>query len=265
MEVGGPGVAWSVLAALLLVSSVGLASILKLVATLALTLLAAAITFLLTLFLRARVDEAPLCSRLAAPAPSLQRRPGSVSRPRGSSPVMTGCEALDRPIQDMISFIIRDYVLAWYSGISSNNRFPGENVLQCNIVSISSKHSSLCPDEVRCNLYNVVTLLTERIYVVDWVPYLTTHLVDNIATHVRLFKNARNKYNAPLKDGEARPADLETIFFNYEAEMEGDICRDNVCLNQEGETLYFQELCELLLYLVLPRQEFESGKMVSLS
>ena len=115
---------------------------------------------------------------------------------------------------------------------------------------------------MRCNLYNVVTLLTERIYVVDWVPYLTTHLVDNIATHVRLFKNARTKYNAPLKDGEARPADLETIFFNYEAEMEGDICRDNVCLNQEGETLYFQELCELLLYLVLPRQEFESGIII---
>ena len=138
MEVGGPGVAWSVLAALLLVSSVGLGSILKLVATLALTLLAAAITFLLTLFLRARVDEAPLCSRLAAPAPSLQRRPGSVPRPRGSSPVMTGCEALDRPIQDMIAFIIRDYVLAWYSAISSNNRFPGENVVLCHLVSALS-------------------------------------------------------------------------------------------------------------------------------
>ena len=116
------------------------------------------------------------------------------------------------------------------------------------------------PDEIRFILYNTVTLLTERIYVVDWVSYLTTELVDNIATHVRLFKNARNKYNAPLKEGEARPADLETIFFNYEVEMEGDICRDNVCLSSEGETLYFQELCELLLYLVLPKHEFESGE-----
>ena len=107
-----------------------------------------------------------------------------------------------------------------------------------------------------------MTLLTERIYVVDWVSYLTTELVDNIATHVRLFKNARNKYNAPLKEGEARPADLETIFFNYEVEMEGDICRDSVCLSNEGETLYFQELCEILLYLVLPKHEFESGATV---
>ena len=48
-------------------------------------------------------------------------------------------------------------------------------------------------DEVRGNLYNIVTLLTERIYVVDWVTYLTTDLVDNIATHVRLFKNAKHK------------------------------------------------------------------------
>ena len=114
-------------------------------------------------------------------------------------------------------------------------------------------------DEIRCIMYNVVTLLTERIHAVDWVTYLTTDLVDNIATHVRLFKNARNKYNSPMRDGEARAADLETTFFNYEAEMEGDICRDNVCLNQEGETLYFQELCELLLYLVLPKHEFQSG------
>ena len=123
---------------------------------------------------------------------------------------------------------------------------------------IPGLHDS-CLDEVRGNLYHIVTLLTERIYVVDWVTYLTTDLVDNIATHVRLFKNAKHKYNSPIKDGEARPADLETIFFNYEAEMEGDICRDNVSLNKEGETLYFQELCELLLFLVLPRHEFQSG------
>ena len=94
----------------------------------------------------------------------------------------------------------------------------------------------------------------------DWVAYLTQDFVDDIATHVRLFKNARNKHNSPIRDGEARPADLETIFFNYEAEMEGDTCRDDVCLNMEGESLYFQELCELLLYLVLPKHEFQSGK-----
>ena len=90
--------------------------------------------------------------------------------------------------------------------------------------------------------------------------------MDTIATHVRLFKNARTKFNSPIKEGEARPADLETIFFNYEAEMEGEvICRDAVCLSKEGENLYFQELCELLLYLVLPKHEFQAGPVRCLS
>ena len=45
--------------------------------------------------------------------------------------------------------------------------------------------------------------------------------------------------------------------------MEGEICRDQVCLDQEEETQYFQELCEMLLYLILPTQEFANGKIVT--
>ena len=258
MDIAGPGVAWAVLAALLLVSSVGVISILKMIVIVILSILGCVITFFLTLFVTTKMDTTYLCSRLAMRPPVIQRRPAPVSRSSSQSPVMTGCEDLDRPIQDIINFIIRDYVMSWYSGITSNNTFPGQNMRKY----VSHLIMYIITDEIRCNLYNAVTLLTERIYVVDWVSYLTTELVDNIATHVRLFKNARNKYNAPFKDGEARPADLETIFFNYEVEMEGDICRDNVCVSKEGETLYFQELCELLLYLVLPKHEFESGKRI---
>ena len=37
------------------------------------------------------------------------------------------------------------------------------------------------------------------------------------------------------------------------------MCRDGVCLDSEGERLYWQEVCELLLYLLLPRTEFQTG------
>ena len=70
-----------------------------------------------------------------------------------------------------------------------------------------------------------------------------------------------------LKEGEARPADLETIFFDFEVliiivtnfqenslstvetspaktkfqvGMEGEVCRDQVCLDSEAETQYLQ-------------------------
>ena len=35
-------------------------------------------------------------------------------------------------------------------------------------------------------------------------------------TLFRLFKLARGRFKAPLKEGEARPADLESLFFDAE-------------------------------------------------
>lgn len=54
-------------------------------------------------------------------------------------------------------------------------------------------------------------MLTSRVKEVDWIPYLTTRLVDDAATHLRLFKQSRAKMkyldkniksprNSPLRD-----------------------------------------------------------------
>ena len=230
-------VGWAVLAGLLLITSVGLSGVLNILLSLCLTLITILLVFLLTNYALTTLDQSWRCVRVRSKHSRLPRRVVTTNTIRQT--VMTGSPATDKPLQDMISYIIRDFVTSWYRNISTTN--------------------SSFPDELRAILCQVVTLITERIYVVDWVPYLTTNLVDTIATHVRLFKNARTRYNSPIKEGEARPADLETIFFNYEAEMEGDVCRDAVCLSKEGENLYFQELCELLLYLVLPKHEFQAG------
>ena len=48
-----------------------------------------------------------------------------MTRSASQTPVMTGCEDMDRPIQDIINFVIRDYVMSWYGAITSNNTFPG--------------------------------------------------------------------------------------------------------------------------------------------
>lgn len=41
--------------------------------------------------------------------------------------------------------------------------------------------------------------------------------------------------------------------------MEGRICRDSVCTEAASEMRYLQDLSDLLLYLLLPQQEFEAG------
>lgn len=230
-------IAWGVLALALLILSVGLKSIFNMIIILIIAVVMVIIVFFLTIFAYGKINQDPLCSRLKKHYIREPFKPTS-KKPIKTYTILTGSSAIDRPLQDMISYIIRDYILAWYKKISFNTNFP---------------------DEVRAILSMTVTLLTERVGQVDWVPYLTTQLVDDVASHVRLFKSARNKYKSPLKDGEARPADLESIFFDFEVEMEGEVCRDQVCLDKDEETQYFQELCEMLVYLILPRHEFGNG------
>ena len=80
-----------------------------------------------------------------------------------------------------------------------------------------------------------------------------------MASHVRLFKSAKTKAKSPLKDGEARPTDLETLFFDHEVCMEGEVCRDTVSLDPLAELHYLQDISETLLYLLLPEKEFCSA------
>jgi len=229
---------WLVLAAILAVCSLGLRGILGCVLLILLAVVSCVLVSLLVLFQAGRVSSEPLCSRIRRRG----RREGSLGPrlPRRlptqqTFSELTGSETLDQPIQDMIGYIIRDYIDSWYKGISPHPAFP---------------------DEVRQILCQVVTLIMERIASVDWVSFLTTRLVDDVASHVRLFKSARYKYKCPLKEGEARSPDLETIFFDFEVGMEGEVCRDQVCLDPEAERQYLQDLCEMLCYLILPKVEF---------
>lgn len=66
----------------------------------------------------------------------------------------------------------------------------------------------------------------------DWVGYLTTRLVDDIASHLRLFREARS---ALARTGKAGREELINQFFEREAEKEKDICRDEVCLKVDAE------------------------------
>ena len=84
---------------------------------------------------------------------------------------------------------------------------------------------------------------------VDLVPYLTTHLVDDFASHIRLYRRALDKMNLLKLDSTKPPPDLEAIFFDLECEMERTICRDLVCTSEEHElrknnkTTYFVDSC----------------------
>ena len=97
---------------------------------------------------------------------------------------------------------------------------------------------------------------------IDWIPFLTTRLVDDVASHVRLFKKARIKAKT---SEETKNSDLETLFFDAEVAMETNLCRDLASSIQQEEINYLQNVAEILLFLLLKEQDFNAIPMRTLT
>ena len=82
-------------------------------------------------------------------------------------------------------------------------------------------------------------------------------LVDDVASHVKLFKKARLKCRQQKTDPN-NSADLDSLFFDAEVAMEAssqegnEICRDLVATIQQEEFMYLQNVSEILLFLLMP-------------
>ncbi|EZA62302.1 Sorting nexin-13 [Ooceraea biroi] len=202
---------------------------------------------------------------------------------------ITGSRIIDESLQEILDFLIRDYVEPWYSAITDDEEF---------IYSVRDT-----AQKIAINVANHV----------DWIPYLTTRLVDDAASHVRLYRQAtarmkqlrstriqkgsassstsggtpkktpthrRNKSETdvswysqskfyipnlssltePIESSgdEKEDESLEKIFFDLEVQMENNlICRDLVCTNDTQELEFLGEISEILLYLVLPKSDFD--------
>uniref|UniRef100_A0A3P9N5I9 Sorting nexin 13 n=1 Tax=Poecilia reticulata TaxID=8081 RepID=A0A3P9N5I9_POERE len=149
---------------------------------------------------------------------------------------LTGSSFIDEPLQQVIQFALRDYIQYWYYTLSEDESFLLE---------------------IRQTLQNALIQFSTRSKEVDWQPYFTTRLVDDFATHLRVFRKAQDR----LADREDKQRDitdeLVDSFFEAEVEMERKICRDVVSKLSLKEFY----LCELLLYLLLPPGDFHNKSM----
>ncbi|KAM8841324.1 sorting nexin-13 isoform 3-T3 [Spinachia spinachia] len=153
---------------------------------------------------------------------------------------LTGSSFIDEPLQQVIQFALRDYIQYWYYTLSEDDSFLLE---------------------IRQTLQNALVQFSTRSKEVDWQPYFTTRLVDDFATHLRVFRKAQDR----LADREDKQRDiteeLVDSFFEAEVEMERKICRDVVCTSHKEEEGFLRDLCELLLYLLLPPGDFHNKNM----
>uniref|UniRef100_UPI00358F8E18 sorting nexin-13-like n=1 Tax=Myxine glutinosa TaxID=7769 RepID=UPI00358F8E18 len=164
---------------------------------------------------------------------------------------LTGSSSIDDPLQQVLQFALRDYVQCWYYELSDEESFLTEirQIAQRALVTLSNR----CKD-------------------VDWQPYLTTRLVDDFASHLRVYRKALHKLEeeedneVEEEEDEEEPEPqhksvLEKIvgaFFDVEVELEKEICRDMVCTSDDDEREFLRDLCEVLLFLLLPDDDFQS-------
>ncbi|VDQ00131.1 unnamed protein product [Trichobilharzia regenti] len=123
-------------------------------------------------------------------------------------------------IFQIVSFIIRDYITPWYNSLTPDNAFPME---------------------LHKLLLRVFASVVKRVSEVDWVPFLTETLPSFLATHVRLYRTMlERRITYPDKDA-------VKLFFDIEAEMEKNVCRE--------EVYHLRLLSDMFLFFITPVED----------
>ncbi|XP_033104173.1 sorting nexin-13-like isoform X2 [Anneissia japonica] len=152
---------------------------------------------------------------------------------------LTGSNIIDEQLQEVLELAFRDYIHDWYYQLSDHKEFLYN---------------------ARQTTQSIIITFANRSKNVDWVDYTTRKTVDDFASHLRLFRKAQDKLRRQRlqEDFEDKDISIEDIFFDLELEMEKDLCRDRICTKEEHEIEYLQSICELLLFLLLPADDFHS-------
>ncbi|CAI8057495.1 Sorting nexin-13 [Geodia barretti] len=145
--------------------------------------------------------------------------------------VLTGREVIDTHLRQGLQYGMRDFVQSWFHvWVSPNPAFPGE---------------------VQRAVVTVVTELTRRCSEADLATLLSQTLLEESLTHLSRCKEA---------SGATGCADTETESLGSRvlAGLPNDDPWTAVCLQPEIQRAYFQGASELLLFLILPDDEFSS-------
>jgi sorting nexin-13 len=153
----------------------------------------------------------------------------ALSRTNDRAP-LTGIPVIDEQLYETIDLFVRDYVEIWYK------------------TQISSDESFI--QDVKNGIYITIRHLTERLREIDWLDFCTGTVVDSFATHVRLYRNAKERMRVE------NSTDIRATFFDLEAEYERGICRDEVCMDRDKEKEFLRDIVEVLIYTLLPANEF---------
>lgn len=167
-------------------------------------------------------------------------------------------------LYQLVDLFVRDYVEIWYkTQISSDESFVHD--LKNDIYTSIRHLVERFVFHGNCFRW-LFSLITIRLSEIDWLDFCTGTIVDTFATHVRLYRKAKERMRLE------QSTDIRSCFFDLEAEYERGICRDEVCLDKEKEKsmhfslsfnqwdicsiVFLRDMVEVLIYILLPANEF---------
>ncbi|GFY73652.1 sorting nexin-13 [Trichonephila inaurata madagascariensis] len=150
---------------------------------------------------------------------------------------LTGSNEIDFQLREILSYIVRDFIESWYKDVSSNADFiNGFNDMCKNLINNFSKSSKE----------------------VNWISFFTQRVVEDFTSHLRLFRHTEIAHRKKHRENPDNYITIESIFFEKEKEFEKDLCREIVCSCPDKEKEYLQCICDVLLYILLPPEDFDN-------
>ncbi|KFM60860.1 Sorting nexin-13, partial [Stegodyphus mimosarum] len=150
---------------------------------------------------------------------------------------LTGSNEIDEPLQEIIIYILRDFIQSWYKSVSSNEDFLIDLNEMCR---------------------RMINNFSNNAKQVNWLSFFTQGVVEEFTSHLRLYRHAELIVKKKQKEKLNNPPSIESVFFDLETNAEGSICRENVCTSSESEIAYMRYISDVVLYLLLPPDDFNN-------
>lgn len=94
--------------------------------------------------------------------------------------MLSGHKQIDQLLHTIINYILRDFIDSWFFSLSDNKEFSEFRTRNC----------------IEESVQNVCT----RVKSTQWIPLITTKLVDIVAMHARLYRKANATLNLQLDE-----------------------------------------------------------------
>lgn len=126
--------------------------------------------------------------------------------------MLSGNKQIDQLLHTIINYILRDFIDSWFFSLSDNKEFSEFRTRNC----------------IEESVQNVCT----RVKNTQWIPLMTTKLVDIVAMHARLYRKANATLNLQLDETKSSAGSSQSSFQTSNSSPQRRLNQNNRKLSQ---------------------------------